>query len=170
LKWGMEYKGILVSTDNYMNLQVLSRDNQNPFQKQTNKQTNNQSINQFKQAFFLFVVHLLSFLFIDWCVVGRHRRVHWWCPSRQFRRSPHSMQQCPLFASCYFGRYGRWQITSLHLLKKNSRASRDWFFVFWCHRSKKTTILFSEHTNRFLRKSFNLNNMLDCLRQRSTEM
>lgn len=23
LKWGMEYKGILVSTDNYMNVQVL---------------------------------------------------------------------------------------------------------------------------------------------------
>lgn len=25
LKWGMEYKGYLVSTDNYMNLQVSAR-------------------------------------------------------------------------------------------------------------------------------------------------
>jgi len=25
LKWGMEYKGYLVSTDNYMNLQVSTR-------------------------------------------------------------------------------------------------------------------------------------------------
>ena len=70
LKWGMEYKGFLVSTDNYMNLQVRSAERRHTAAAH----------------------HSHTSL----CAAGKHRGVPGWQVEWDAGRSLYSLQQCPL--------------------------------------------------------------------------